>query len=106
MREDAGSRGTGFCADSCTTLRPCHGLLEVLVGHLEVIVPGNRHRSTDPGSGDVNGLLRQFFPKGTDFARISHRQVARTEELLNERPRKRLGYRTPQEVLANRMRCN
>jgi len=34
----------------------------------------------------TNGLLRQFFPKGTDFARISHRQVARAEKLLNERP--------------------
>jgi IS30 family transposase len=54
----------------------------------------------------TNGLLRQFFPKGTDFARISHRQVARVEKLLNERPRKRLGYRTPQEVLANKLRCN
>jgi len=54
----------------------------------------------------TNGLLRQFFPKGTDFARISRREVARAEKLLNERPRKRLGYRTPQEVLANKMRCN
>ena len=54
----------------------------------------------------TNGLLRQFFPKGTDFARISHRQVARAEKLLNERPRKRLGYRTPQEVLAKTLRCN
>ncbi len=54
----------------------------------------------------TNGLLRQFFPKGTDFARISHRQVARAEKLLNERPRKRLGYRTPQEVLAKKLRCN
>lgn len=54
----------------------------------------------------TNGLLRQFFPKGTDFARISHHQVARAEKLLNERPRKRLGYRTPQEVLAKELRCN
>jgi len=54
----------------------------------------------------TNGLLRQFFPKGTDFARISHRQVARAEKLLNERPRKRLGYRTPQEVLAKKLRRN
>ena len=53
----------------------------------------------------TNGLLRQFFPKGTDFARISHHQVARAEKLLNERPRKRLGYRTPKEVLAKKMRC-
>lgn len=47
---------------------------------------------------NTNGLLRQFFPKGTDFARISRRQVARAEKLLNERPRKSLGYRTPSEV--------
>jgi len=54
----------------------------------------------------ANGLLRQFFPKGTDFAQISHQAVARAEKLLNERPRKRLDYRTPQEVLANKLRCN
>lgn len=53
----------------------------------------------------TNGLLRQFFPKGTDFAQISHHAVARVEKLLNERPRKRLDYRTPQEVLANKLRC-
>jgi transposase, IS30 family len=46
---------------------------------------------------NMNGLLRQFFPKGTDFTRISHHEVARVEQLLNERPRKRLGYRTPAE---------
>jgi IS30 family transposase len=54
---------------------------------------------------NTNGLLRQFFPKGTDFARISHRQVARVETLLNERPRKRLNYQTPEEVLAKKLRC-
>lgn len=47
---------------------------------------------------NTNGLLRQFFPKGTDFARISRHQVARAEQLLNDRPRKSLGYRTPSEV--------
>jgi IS30 family transposase len=47
---------------------------------------------------NTNGLLRQFFPKGTDFARISRRRVARAEQLLNDRPRKSLGYRTPSEV--------
>lgn len=47
---------------------------------------------------NTNGLLRQFFPKGTDFARIRHRQVARAEKLLNERPRKSLDYQTPSEV--------
>lgn len=47
---------------------------------------------------NTNGLLRQFFPKGTDFSRISHHAVARAEQLLNDRPRKTLGYRTPSEV--------
>jgi len=54
---------------------------------------------------NTNGLLRQFFPKGTDFARISRHAVARAEKLLNERPRKRLNYQTPEEVLAKKLRC-
>jgi transposase, IS30 family len=52
---------------------------------------------------NTNGLLRQYFPKGTDFTRISHDEVARVEQSLNERPRKRLGYRTPTEILPPRM---
>lgn len=55
---------------------------------------------------NTNGLLRQFFPKGTDFTQVSHREVARVEKLLNERPRRRLDYQTPSEVLAERMRCD
>ncbi len=47
---------------------------------------------------NTNGLVRQYFPKGTFFADSSHHQVACVERLLNERPRKRLGYRTPSEV--------
>lgn len=53
-------------------------------------------------SENTNGLLRQFFPKRTDFTRISHQAVARAETLLNERPRKRLDYRTPAEIFAKR----
>lgn len=65
------------------------------------------YKSWQRGTNEnTNGLLRQFFPKGTDFLRISHHEVARTEKLLNERPRKRLGYRTPEEVLAKRLCCN
>lgn len=45
-----------------------------------------------------NGLLRQFFPKGTLFATITPYQVERAVAMLNDRPRKRLGYRTPREV--------
>lgn len=55
---------------------------------------------------NTNGLLRQYFPKGTDFTTVSHREVARVEQSINDRPRRRLNYRTPNEVLANHMRRN
>lgn len=55
---------------------------------------------------NTNGLLRQFFIKGTDFTQVPHREVARVEQLINERPRRRLGYRTPAEILASRLCCN
>lgn len=45
-----------------------------------------------------NGLMRQFFPKGTYFATITSYQVQCAVRKLNVRPRKRLGYRTPREV--------
>ena len=65
------------------------------------------YRAWQRGTNEnTNGLLRQFFPKGTDFTRISHQAVARAEQLLNERPRKRLGYQTPGEVFAKRSGCN
>jgi transposase, IS30 family len=47
---------------------------------------------------NTNGLVRQYFPKKHDFARITNAEVQRVEDLLNNRPRKTLGYRTPNEV--------
>ena len=52
-------------------------------------------RGTDE---NTNGLARQFFPKGTDFNQVSRYKVVRAENLLNDRPRKRLNYQTPNEV--------
>lgn len=46
----------------------------------------------------TNGLLRQFIPKGTDFRQVSWQELDRYTRQLNDRPRKRLGYRTPAEV--------
>ena len=47
---------------------------------------------------NTNGLIRDFFPKGTDFSTIANAEVAKVERLLNARPRKSLGFRSPQEV--------
>ena len=47
---------------------------------------------------NFNGLVRQFFPKGTNFAKVTDEEVKKVEDLLNNRPRKRLNYCTPKEV--------
>ena len=46
----------------------------------------------------VNGLVRRYFPKGTAFTKIMDEQVAKVESIINNRPRKCLGYKTPLEV--------
>ena len=45
-----------------------------------------------------NGLIRQYLPKGMELNNISHEQVVAIQEKLNNRPRKTLGYKTPNEV--------
>ncbi|GAA0724679.1 hypothetical protein GCM10009105_37480 [Dokdonella soli] len=45
---------------------------------------------------NLNGLLRQYFPKGCDLGAFTPTQIHAIEDRLNQRPRKRLGFRTPQ----------
>lgn len=47
---------------------------------------------------NTNGLVRQYFPKKHDFSTISDTEINRVVERLNNRPRKTLGYNTPNEV--------
>jgi len=48
---------------------------------------------------NTNGLVREFFPKGTDFRLVTDADVTYVQELLNSRPRKTLAWATPSEVL-------
>ena len=47
---------------------------------------------------NTNGLIRQFFPKGTDFHKVSRYEIKKAQDLLNGRPRAALNYQKPYEV--------
>jgi transposase, IS30 family len=56
--------------------------------------------SQERGSNEnTNGLIRRYFPKGTDFSKVSLEEIKHVEYLLNTRPRKRFAGLTPSEVL-------
>ena len=48
---------------------------------------------------NTNGLIRQYFPKGTDFTQVSKEQILEVQRKLNDRPRRALGYLKPDEVI-------
>lgn len=50
---------------------------------------------------NTNGLLRQYFPKGSDLSIHDPDELRRVSDILNDRPRKRLGYRTPNEAMTS-----
>jgi len=56
------------------------------------------HPWQKPTVENTNGLLREFFPKGTDFGKVTDEEVRHAVGLINDRPRKVLKYRTANEV--------
>ena len=50
---------------------------------------------------NMNGLLRQYFPKRESFLNLQQKDLEWAQKTLNTRPRKQLGYRTPEEVMLN-----
>ena len=82
--------------DNGTEFARCHRLEKHLGMELYFADPGCPYqRGTNE---NTNGLIRQYFPKGTDFRDISHYEVRQVEKVLNGRPRACLGFRTPAEV--------
>jgi IS30 family transposase len=61
------------------------------------------YHSWERGTNEnTNGLLRQYFPKKTEFKKITQKELDEKVKLINNRPRKRLGYLTPNEVFKER----
>ena len=82
--------------DNGTEFARCHRLEKHLGLQLYFADPGcPNQRGTNK---NTNGLIRQYFPKRTDFRDVTHYEVREVENLLSNRPRACLGFRTPAEV--------
>ena len=77
----------------------CHEYIEMDTG-MDVYFAFPYRSWERPCNENLNGLLRQFFPKKTSFEHVTQKDVDRAEKLLNTRPRKRLNYQTPNEVFS------
>ncbi len=53
---------------------------------------------------NTNGLIRRYFPKGTDFNEIDEKKLMKIQEKLNNRPRKIIGYKTPKEIMDSELK--
>ncbi len=63
------------------------------------------HSPWERGTNEnTNALLRQYFPKNTDFTKISRERIKEVQDELNDRPRKTLGFYTPHEKFAELLR--
>jgi len=65
----------------------------------------NAYHSWERGTNEnTNGLIRDYFPKKTDFTMITNEQIQEVEDFLNNRPRKRLSWKTPLEAFSVALR--
>ena len=77
-----------------------HALIDEILGSTGYFA--RPYHSWERGLNEnTNGLIRQYFPKQTDFATITEKQVEEVKNKLNNRPRKCLGWRTPNEVISD-----
>jgi len=98
LKELAEDRRHSLTLDNGTEFACCQRLEKHLDMQLYFADPGCPYqRGTNE---NTNGLIRQYFPKGTDFRHVSHHEVRRVENLLNNRPRACLAFRTPADVFS------
>jgi transposase, IS30 family len=99
----------------CKALKPYKGQLHTITSDNGKEFAGHRKVSSKLNIGfyfahpyhswerglneNTNGLIRQYFPKGTDLRFITENEIMKVQCKLNARPRKLLGYYTPEEVL-------
>lgn len=93
LKELAEEQRRSITFDNGTEFAHCQRLEQHLGLQLYFADPGCPHqRGTNE---NTNGLIRQYFPKGTDFRTVSHQEVREVEKLLNNRPRACLQFETP-----------
>ncbi len=74
-----------------------HRMMEYFTGF--TVYFANPYHSWERGTNEnTNGLIRTYFPKGTDFNTVTEQELEKVQKQINMRPRKRLGYRTPFEM--------
>jgi IS30 family transposase len=74
-----------------------HALIDIALGATSYFA--DPYSSWQRGTNEnTNGLVRQYLPKGCHLGDFTEAQIQHIEDQLNRRPRKRLGFRTPQEV--------
>nr|WP_229523413.1 IS30 family transposase [Paenibacillus farraposensis] len=86
-------RGKEFAC--CASLEATHGVQ---------VYFADPYSSWQRGSNEnANGLLREFFPKGTDFAQLTDEALEKALPLINHRPRKCLGWKTAHESFSEEL---
>ena len=111
MLEAAEDAFSSFPDDLCLTLTLDHGKENACHAELEEIL-GFKVYFADPGCAwqkgcieNIFGLLRQYIPKKANIAGYTDKQLDQFVDALNNRPRKRLGYRTPSEAFKKYTNC-
>ena len=75
-----------------------HAQVSEALGGVQFYFCEPHHPWQKPSVENTNGLIREFFPKGTDFSKVTDEEVQHVFDMINDRPRKVLGFRTANEV--------